>query len=153
MRRISGIYVLYVKFDSQKTQKSQFGYWRPGVRISTLRPKRNRQPLRLSVSFFVGVNAENFTRALREWSSHSKQCRVSLLTKGARRNLATRQYLHTSTKKKVLKPIDFTGVSALFVFLFSLPDCLKTRFDHISDHNEICFFLYFTYTVTACSLL
>ena len=34
MRRFCGIYVLYVKFDSQKTQKSQFGYWRPGVRIS-----------------------------------------------------------------------------------------------------------------------
>ena len=31
MRRFSGIYVLYVKFDSQKTQKSQFGYWRPWV--------------------------------------------------------------------------------------------------------------------------
>lgn len=53
--------MLYVKFDSQKTQKSRLGYWRPGVRISTLRPKREKRVLAVLFSFFVGVSDENFT--------------------------------------------------------------------------------------------
>ena len=39
MRRFCGIYVLYVKFDSQKTYFFGFGYWRPRVRVPPLRPK------------------------------------------------------------------------------------------------------------------
>ena len=66
MRRFSGIYVLYVKFDSQKTQKSQFGYWRPGVRISTLRPKKEKRTLAVLFSFFAGVDDENYILAKQE---------------------------------------------------------------------------------------
>ena len=44
MARFSGIYRLYVNNCVQKTYKNRFGYRRPGVLISTLRPKTEREP-------------------------------------------------------------------------------------------------------------
>ena len=70
--RFSGIYVLYVKFDSKKTHFSCFGYWRPGVRISTLRPKKKREPLWFSFAFC----------RCGWWELHSCEARRSIAARG-----------------------------------------------------------------------
>ena len=42
-----------VNKSSQKTTPRRFGYWRPRVRVPPLRPKKSRQPMRLSTLFLV----------------------------------------------------------------------------------------------------
>ena len=42
-----------VNKSSQRTTPRRFGYWRPGVRISTLRPKKEKRALAVLFSFFA----------------------------------------------------------------------------------------------------
>ena len=99
MRQFCGIYVLYVNNSVKKTNKFQFGYWRPGVRISTLRPKKEKRVLVTLFSFFVGVfNSTPFALCAKEFAFQTKPSE-SLFSSGKCRNIAIRQYLHTRPTK------------------------------------------------------
>ena len=91
--------------SSQKTTQNRFGYWRPGVRISTLRPKRNRQPLRLSVPFLlVWMPKTSLLRSRKEFAYPSEDRQACLSDKG--HGYLQKEYIHTSTKKKKESPYD-----------------------------------------------
>ena len=66
--------------SSQKTAQNRFGYWRPGVRISTLRPKRKESPCG-SLFFFDQVRNESSIRAIARRSSHIARRGVELARK------------------------------------------------------------------------
>ena len=51
--RFRGIYGLYVNKSIKKTNKFQFGYWRPRVRVPPLRPLRNHSNLLIRFEFFI----------------------------------------------------------------------------------------------------
>ena len=73
-----------------------FGNWRPGVRISTLRPKREQTAL-VVVCFFVGVDDENYIRALHEGVRCSNEAVEKLAFQRQVQISAEWLYLHTST--------------------------------------------------------
>ncbi len=66
--------------------------------------------------FFLGVGEEKYIHAQHEGVRILREDASSLLVNSERENVAVRQYLHTSTKRKVPKSLDFTGISALFLF-------------------------------------
>lgn len=96
MVRSCGIYGLYVNNGVQKIYFFGFGYWRPGVRISTLRPKREQTAL-VVVCFFVGVDDENYIRALHEGVRCSNEAVEKLAFQRQVQISAEWLYLHTST--------------------------------------------------------
>ena len=77
--RFSGIYGLYVNNGVQKTYFFDFGYWRPGVRISTRRPKEKESPCGSLLFFYVGVDDENFTLRSRKEFAYSAKMRQACL--------------------------------------------------------------------------
>ena len=105
--------------------------WSSNLHTST--KKEKRQPLRLSFFFFVDAYDANYTRVKREWSSHSKGSRGSLLTKASERNIAARLYLHTSTKKTV-----FDGLF-LLSYAFCICFCLPLKFYFLKKMNQKLF--------------
>ena len=66
MRRFSGIYVLYVKFDSQKNAKIAVRVleaWSSNLHTST---KKKKRALAVLFFFFTGVGDENYILAKQE---------------------------------------------------------------------------------------
>ena len=59
----------------------------------------------------------------------------SLLVSRKREYLAIGQYLHTSTKTKSVKSLDFSRVLALLCFSIFAVKHHKNHSDHITDHN------------------
>ncbi len=101
MVRFSGIYGLYVNKSVEKTNKGRFGYWRPGVRISTLRPKKEKRALAVLFSFFAGVGDENYILAQQEGVRFSNEAVEKLAFQWQVQKFCPKgQYLHTSTKKR-----------------------------------------------------
>ena len=93
-----------VNKSSQKTMAYLFGNWRPGVRISTLRPKREQTAPRLSVFFFVGVADESFTLRSRMEFAYTLRRSTSSLVRRSKRISSHSEHLHTSTKKRTDSP-------------------------------------------------
>ena len=73
--------------SSQKTAQNRFGYWRPGVRISTLRPKKEREPLRFSFLFSLfGLIRAPFAQSAKELAYPVRRLACSRGKEGARAN-------------------------------------------------------------------
>ena len=134
MRRFCGIYGLYVNNGAQKTYFFGFGYWRPGFRISTLRPKKNIQPLRLSVLFLmVRMPRTSLLRSRKEFAYPVRRSTSSLVRRMTR--ISSKRISPHFDQNKSVKSLDFTRGLALFIFVLEYYLKIKICFDHITDHN------------------
>ena len=103
-----------VNKSSQKTTLGRFGYWRPGVRISTLRPKRKREPLWFSFSFLpVWVMRTTFLRSKKEFAYPLRRSTSSLVRR-SKRISSHSEYLYASIKKREPLWFSFSFLAGVF---------------------------------------
>ena len=103
-----------VNKSSQKTTPNRFGYWRPGVRISTLRPKRKREPLWFSFSFLpVWVMRTTFLRSKKEFAYPLRRSTSSLVRR-SKRISSHSEYLYASIKKREPLWFSFSFLAGVF---------------------------------------
>ena len=90
-----------VNKSSQKTMAYLFGYWRPGVRISTLRPKKRKRTLVVLFLFFRWCGWWKLHFCIAERSAHTPRRRVKLACK--RQVRVSSPTANTSTRKEPLR--------------------------------------------------
>ena len=138
--------MLYVNNGAQKTYFFLFWYWRPGVRISTLRPKKKQTAPAVVCSFFRwrGCRKLHFCAAKR--SSHiPSEDRLARLS-GEGRGYLQKEYLHTSTTKglsqmqileRLRQPLLcywlFSIDSKMLIWFLFIKYCMNFAFDDLSS--------------------
>ena len=112
-----------VNKSSQKTTPNRFGYWRPGVRISTLRPRKNRQPLRLSVLFLmVRMPRTSLLRSRKEFAYPVRRSTSSLVRRMTR--ISSKRTPPHFDHMKIIRTFSSLKKRSDYLFYLSTPNLI-----------------------------